>query len=213
MRQADLVIMATHARTGVEHWLHGSVAEAVVHQSQVPVMLVPVSAVQSLDAEHPTIVVPLDGSVLSESVLPFACDFARTIGASMVLVGVVPRQGRLVAGQFGAVTIQDWEDHSHFEKSARTYLADIAERARADGVSSETVLRYGEVSNEIIATIADGAPAAIVMATHGRTGPARTMLGSVAGAVVRHAARPVLLVHPSRGGAVQAVGAQAAAAE
>ena len=205
------MIMATHARAGVNHWLHGSVAEAVVHQSRVPVMLVPAGAVQSLDAEHRTILVPLDGSLLSQSVVPFASDFARTIGASVVLVGVVPRQGRLVAGQFGAVTIQDGEERSNLEDSARRYLADMADRARADGVSAETVLRYGDVSNEIIATIEETTPAAMVMATHGRTGPARVVLGSVAGEVVHGAALPVVLVHPTEALLAEAVVNQAAA--
>jgi nucleotide-binding universal stress UspA family protein len=197
LRQVDLVIMATHARAGVNHWLHGSVAESVVHSLHVPVMLVPAGAAQKLDTEHPTIVVPLDGSLVSESVLPFASEFAGCIGASIILVGVVPRQGRLVAGQFGAVTIQDGENRSNFEKSARAYLADVAERVKTKAVSAETVLCYGEVSGEIVATIEDYAPAAVVMATHGRAGPARTMLGSVAGTIVRRAALPVVVFHPT----------------
>jgi nucleotide-binding universal stress UspA family protein len=197
MRQADLAIMATHARAGAEHWLHGSVAESVVHKSHVPVMVVPAGAAQRLNAEHPTVVVPLDGSLLSESVLPFASDFARAIAASMVLVAVVPRQGKLVAGPFGAVTIDVGDDHSNLEGSAGTYLADIAEWTKTGGVSAETVLRHGEAPDEIIATIEEYAPAVVVMATHGRAGLVRTMLGSVAGAVVHRAALPIVLVHPT----------------
>src|SRR5262249_18063662 len=73
LRHVDLIVMATHDRVGPDRWVHGSVAEAVVHRSTVPVMLVrDTSAAQRFDAWQAVLIVPLDGSDLAESALPVA---------------------------------------------------------------------------------------------------------------------------------------------
>src|SRR5438105_968930 len=76
MRGADLVVMATHDRVGADRWLHGSVAETVVHRLSLPVMLVRAGDAEQLAArftdQEPFVVVPLDGSELAEAALPIA---------------------------------------------------------------------------------------------------------------------------------------------
>src|SRR5436853_7063696 len=66
IRHADLVVMATHDRVGADRWLHGSVAETVVHRSSIAVMLVRAGDAEQLAArftdQQPVVVVPLDGS-------------------------------------------------------------------------------------------------------------------------------------------------------
>ncbi len=208
-RHVDLVIMATHGREGPDRWLHGSVAEAVVHRSKIPVMLVRASETASqaaMPAEFPTpqpvVLVPLDGSDLAESALSFAAELQQAIAARLVLVAVVPQPGQLVAGEGGAITTYAGADHDRLEADATAYLAAAADRVSASGGAAETVVRYGEAASEISAAAETYPATAVVMATHGRTGVLRAMVGSVAGGVLRHTSVPVVLIHPCSSAAV-----------
>jgi nucleotide-binding universal stress UspA family protein len=106
-RQADFIIMATHDRVGPDRWLHGSVAEGVVNHSMIPIMLVRADGsnelAQRFQMPEPVLIVPLDGSELAEAALHVARQLATALGARLVLVGVVPRPGQLLAGQAGAI--------------------------------------------------------------------------------------------------------------
>ena len=199
LRKAELVVMATHARTGPDRWLHGSVAEAVVSRATTPVLLVRAEGphmAERFAQTQPTLLVALDGSELAEAALPIATDLATGLGGRVVLVGVVPRPGDLVAAQGGVVTYVG-ADHTRLQEEARSYLAQIAERLAAPELSVESALRPGAPATEIAAAAAEYSAAAIVMATHGRTGLARSILGSVAGQVLLHSPSPVLLTRPA----------------
>ena len=88
-RHADLIAMATHDREGPDRWLHGSVAEAIVRRSTVPVMLVRTTAdvlvAQRFELPEPILLVPVDGSELADAALPVAGELARAVGARVVL--------------------------------------------------------------------------------------------------------------------------------
>ena len=147
MRHADLVVMATHERSGPDRWLHGSVAEAVVSRATAPVLLIraPSSprAIERFADQPPVLVVPLDGSPLAEAALPAASDLARTLGGHIVLVSVVPKPGQRVAVVGGLVTYVGSE-HTRLEHDTRTYLAEIVNRLTASGLSIEASVRRGE---------------------------------------------------------------------
>jgi nucleotide-binding universal stress UspA family protein len=195
-RKGDLVIMATHDRVGPDRWLHGSVAESVVHRSTAPVMLVHGADAQELAkrfvCEQPVLVVPLDGSDLAEAALPLARALARVVGARLVLVGVVPPPGQLVAVG-GAVMPYTSDDFDQIEADAKHYLRGSLNQL-ASAVPVEVVMRYGDPAVEIAATAEEHAAAAVIMATHGRTGVLRSVLGSVAGGVVHRCTTPVILM-------------------
>lgn len=192
VRHADLVIMATHDRIGIDRLVHGSIAEAVVHRSSVPVMLVRgVNAeqlAQRYAEQQPVFVVPLDGSHLAEAALPAARALARTVGGSLVLVGVTPRLGQLIA-EAGGIVAYSATELGQLEASVRAYLEGVAHRDVAIEV------RSGDPATEIADVAREYSAAAVVMATHGRTGVARSILGSVAGGVVHYTQTPVVLVH------------------
>jgi nucleotide-binding universal stress UspA family protein len=197
----DLVVMATHVRTGIDRWLRGSVAEAVVHRSMIPVMLVHGTAdaqlAQRFETRRPILIVPLDGSDLADSALPVAGDLARATGARVVLLGVIPRSGQLVAGRAGAITTYSVGEHAALEADASAYLKSRAERI-ADVSDVETIVAYGEAASEISATAEQYAAAAVIMATHGRAGPIRSILGSVAGKVAHGTRIPVVVGRAAR---------------
>ena len=198
LRGAELIVMATHARVGADHVLHGSVAEAVVARAGVPVLVtrpdVSVTAKRLEDAQ-PTVVLALDSSELAEAAIPAATQLVRLLHGRLVLVGVVPKAGDLVAGP-GMIVTYVGDEYARWLDEARQYLDRIAERIAANGLTAETVVRTGDAAAEVVAVANDYEAALIVMATHGRTGLARAFLGSVAGQVVARGPVPVLLIRP-----------------
>jgi nucleotide-binding universal stress UspA family protein len=197
---ADLVVMATHDREGPDRWLHGSVTETVVRRSTVPVMLVGATGAtqvaQRFASHQPVLIVPLDGSELADSALPVAKELARAAGARIVLLAVVPKPGQLVAGQGGAIVTYSPSENQAILTEALSYLQARVERIGGPA-GVETSVRYGDAAAEISAAAEHNAAAAIVMATHGRTGPVRSVLGSVAGGVVHRTGIPVVLIRPT----------------
>ncbi len=162
VRKADLIVMTTHDRVGPDRWLHGSVAEEVVHRASVPVMLVRDTFSNRFATEAPVLVAPLDGSALAESALPMTQALAHLTGAEIVLVGV----GR--------------ELHRYLTSKAM----------------GDAVLRDGDPAAEIAAVAVELKAAAIIMASHGRAGLTRALMGSVAGGVLHRSEVPVILVGP-----------------
>jgi nucleotide-binding universal stress UspA family protein len=177
-RDAQLVIMATHDREGVDRLLHRGVGLAVVEESKAPVMLVHSSdpaLAQRFEAEHAVLAVPLDGSDLSESVLPVATSLAQAIQGELLLVTVAASAG----GDQDAA-----------------YLDGVCKRIEPAVTRVTTVVRTGDPAEEISATAEEYGVAAVIMATHGRTGLARLALGSVAEAVVHRSTVPAVLLRP-----------------
>ena len=213
LRHVDLVVMATHDRAGLSRWLHGSVAETVAAHAGAPVMLVRAAEgmrpTERIGQPHPVLLVPLDGSELAEGALPIATTLATACGASVVLVGVVPVPGQLVAGDGGVVTYVE-EDIEQLTSEATDYLARIRDRFPS-GVRVESVVRHGSPGVQIADEAEARGAMGVVMATHGRTGLTRSLLGSVAGEVVHRGATPVVLVRPQTASA-EAESAIAAAA-
>jgi nucleotide-binding universal stress UspA family protein len=215
LRKADLVVMATHDRTGPDRWLHGSVAEAVVGRAPVPVLIVRAAQgmrpVERFERRQPTLVVALDGSEAAEAALPTAAQLAADVRAKLVLVSVLPKPGQLVYAE-GIGVPHSQEDSERSQREAQAYLESVASQVGAELVLSAT-LRLGDPATEIVATAELHEAAAVVMATHGRTGVMRTLLGSVAGQVVHTGRLPVVLVRPAKlRGAEEPVGYSTAAA-
>jgi nucleotide-binding universal stress UspA family protein len=200
IRHADLIVMATHDRSGPNRWLHGSVAEAVVSDAGVPVMLVRaiegVRPIERLGVPLPELIVPLDGSSLAEAALPLARGLAKALGGRIVLLGVIPTPGQLIAEQGGAIGTYVGADHARLESEAREYLETTLSTLKASGLSAEATVRQGKPAAEIGEVAREHGAAAVVMATHGRTGLVRALLGSVAGEVLHLGTSPVILVRP-----------------
>jgi nucleotide-binding universal stress UspA family protein len=202
VHHADLIVMATHDRIGVNRWLHGSVAESVVHATKLPVMIVKASSppelAQRFDVGQPVLVVPLDGSAFAESALPVATRLAGVTRARIVLMMVVPNQTNWLVTQTGMLVTSSEAEFAEMERDGRVYLESIATNVRMSGLEVQAIVRIGDPALEIASIGQQYAAAAIVMATRGRTGIVRSMLGSVAGAVLHGANVPVVVTHPSR---------------
>lgn len=192
----DLIAMSSHGRSGFVRWALGSVAERVLHGAQVPVFLVRESTAPR-QGKLQTILLPLDGSAVAEQALPEAQALALANQAHLLLVQVIQKldersQGLLFTSETTAkATFAKWR------AEAETYLAGIAQRLTAAGVTTDVRVVVDDPDRAICAM----SPHAdlIVMGTHGRTGMSRWVYGSVANKVLRGASCPLLLVHTVEG--------------
>lgn len=131
------------------------------------------------------IILPVDGSRTAEAAARFAVDIARAEHDTILVLGVAQVFHR---AQDQAVT-----------NAIHAFMSDVvaaeASRIRESGAAAEELVVDAEAPYEAILEVADQRGAdLIVMGTHGRTGLARTVIGSVADRVVRHADIPVVLV-------------------
>jgi len=192
-----LVAMSTHGRTGLGRWIMGSVTDRVLHTTLAPLLVVhPERGAPSVDsvAEIRTLIVPLDGSDLAETVLPVALEAAKATGAGVVLTqtigvpsGYYPDEDS--AGVVGVSLV------GHLEDQAEKYLGERADELRRLGAGNvRTRVTRGSPAVEI-EDLARATPDSMIIAcTHGRSGVGRTVLGSVTDRLARHSGHPALIV-------------------
>ncbi len=136
-------------------------------------------------------VVPLDGSVVAETIIPFIMEIAGPLDLEVALLRVIPPTPARVIQDSRPAVVEGLETA---RTDAEEYLAALAAELRAKGVRFRTHVRHGDPATEILA----GAQAAnadlIAMTTHGRSGLRRVLFGSVAEAVLREAKIPVFLM-------------------
>jgi len=201
-----LVVMTTHGRSGLGRWLIGSVADKVVRGGVAPVLLLR-SGVAPIDPEavH-RMLVPLDGSALAEDALPLAVALAHTFAAELHLARVAEttRLFTLTGTSQSPVPNTVLEEMvADLETEASDYLRPIVERLRADGVPLRAVVLDGIPVEALLAYATTHEIGLVVVATHGRGGFNRLVLGSVAERLLRQGQTPILMVPPIRGSAAR----------
>lgn len=201
-RHADLIALSTHGRSGLGRWIFGSVAEQVLAVSPVPVLLVRVwkeNCALARSVAIGRILVPLDGSPLAEAALPRAGELAHLLSAEMVLVRAVPaRRVEEIANPPTLDAHQSADDDEGDEQTAEQYLETVATTWRQQGLRVVTIVHAARPASGIIAAAAESNADLVVMATHGRGGASRALLGSVALEVLHRGSLPVMLVRPGR---------------
>lgn len=140
------------------------------------------------------ILVPLDSSLFAERALPVALDLAARHHARVVLVAVHQPTVPVRGGQGAMVFDQRYDQDMRGGLSQ--YLDETAAKIRADDatVNVDVALLDGTPVTAIDAYANEHGADLIVITSHGRTGPARWLLGSVADGLVRTLRRPVLIV-------------------
>ncbi len=136
------------------------------------------------------ILVPLDGEAGAEVALPVAVDLAKSDGTVIRLVYVAPTPSAIVAE--GRVIAYADQESDRLQHLGMVYLREAAHQLA--GLPVEYAVRFGEPAEEILEEAREFGADLVVMATHGRSGVARLMLGSVAEAVLRRSEVPVVLV-------------------
>jgi len=197
----DLIAMSTRRESALARGILGSVTDRVLHSTTTPLLVL-----QPEDLEDDSvgtgfirrIVVPLDGSTLSEQAVAPAVALARVTGAELVFTEVVriPTYG-IEMGGLGYVSVHYAEAFStelQEEEGAR-YLATFVENAETAGLKAQAQVSTGNPSIQIVDE-ATAPGSVIVMATHGAGGIKRWMIGSVTDKAIRSAHRPVLVIPP-----------------
>jgi nucleotide-binding universal stress UspA family protein len=194
--RADLVVMATHGRSGLGRWLYGSVADEVLRRASVPIVLVPPGSAEPWPNDRvPRLLVPLDGSQLGEAALGPAQELATRLGAEIVLLQVIPFPAYPLYGD-GSAYIMAFDTDAEVAEAKR-YLGEVARRLQCTCKQVSVRALVGHPSVAIAQVAADEKADLIVAATHGRSGLARLVLGSVAIGTLRRANVPLVLVRPA----------------
>ena len=137
------------------------------------------------------ILVPLDGSKIAEGALPHAKALAYSEGAQLILLTVIANPALDYAFSDPGIAQRTVEEE---QSRSKKYIARVEADLKAAGFKVSTLLRVGAVADVILQTSEELQADVIAMSTHGRTGPARWLLGSVAERVVRSSKVPVLLI-------------------
>ncbi len=206
---ADLVVICSHGRTGLTHWALGSVAEHVSRHSRAPVLLLRESG-PSLVGRHPDpehvlrVLVALDGSKYAEASLGPAADLIRALAAPQA--GAVHLAMVLPPFEADPINMPD----ALVLEGAKSYLEGIAAHLREThgGISvTWSVAVELDIAAALIRVAENGEDAEgagvvrgcdlIAMATHGASGIARWVMGSVTDRVLHATALPILVVRPA----------------
>jgi nucleotide-binding universal stress UspA family protein len=195
--KADLILMTTHGRGPLGRFFLGGVADELIRKAAVPVLLVhprdpAPGVVPEPLLEH--MLVPLDGSALAERVLGPALNLVRLWKGRCTLLRVIEASPPSTAGRLDRPRAPEEER----EAEAREYLEKIAGRLRDEGVSVQTrVVVAPHAAPAILEEAQTHRCDVIALATHGRGGLRRMLLGSVADTVIRGDSIPVLVYRPA----------------
>jgi len=195
---ADLVIMCTHGHGGLRELLFGSKAQQALQQGTQSILLVfPREDDTVFPFKLQRILVPLDGTAAHEPALPMAITIARTFGAELRLVLVIPTLATLsgeqaVSGLLLPSTTRAILDLS--QEEAANYLEQAIARCHAEGVVAHAEVLRGDIVPVVLGLAERLNVDLIVLASHGRTGLDALFTGSVASRIAGRRIRPLLLV-------------------
>ena len=192
-----LIVMATHGRSGIGRWLLGSVTDKVIRHANHPTLVI--RAREDADAAPPAlreVILPLDGSATAEAAIPHAVEMAKVLGVGISLVRAV---SPMLYADASVEYVPDGYERivRNGLRDAEDYLESTATRIREQGVTNVGAnAMLGAPGSIIIDAARESGDALVVIATHGRSGVGRWLLGSIADRVVRHGLGPVLVVRP-----------------
>ena len=199
---ADLIVAATHGRGAFTRAWLGSVADGLLRHAHQPLLLVRPEKGERPpeDPEFRKILVPLDGSDFSESVLPLAMEMARLYEGEVHLLRVVAYPIEIASPYLPHTVQMNQEVVEEAKVSAMAYLKEKAAglEGQVDTVRTHVVVD-SQAGAAICGECRDIHADLVVMATHGRGGFKRALLGSTADKVIRSAHTPVLVRRPANG--------------
>lgn len=183
---ADLIVLGTHGRKGLERLVLGSTAISVLRRAHCPVMCVGNQPSESMQISR--ILVAIDDSDQAARAADAASKFARALGAEVALAHVAPFALPVEPG-YGMVV-------DHADEALRVAGEEFLARFYwpQDEPQPERLVRQGPIAQEILAVSREWKADLIVLGTHARHGLSRLLLGSTAESVLRRAACSVLCV-------------------
>jgi nucleotide-binding universal stress UspA family protein len=148
------------------------------------------------------ILICLDGSELAEQILPYAEEQALHFNSKLVLIRVYSEPGfiGLAVPGFPGIPVETQNMGKQIQKEeqeAEKYLKTVADKLlKQRGLAADCVTVLGAAGEAIVNYAVENKIELIAIATHGRSGPGRMVMGSVADYVLHNAHLPVLLIRP-----------------
>ncbi len=206
----DLILLASHGRSGIKRWTIGSVAGKVMSATKIPVWLIKAGTPEETPYDKwpsKTLIVPLDGSELAESVLPHVETLAKQrstepIDVILVRVSEIMTIPTYYSPDISGVSL-NWgnilqEETIRRKKEAKKYLEEIEKRFKNNNITVKSMVIEGKANDEIV-EFANKVPfSMIIMATHGRSGLSRLVYGSVAANILHGVTRPIFMIKPQQ---------------
>lgn len=174
-----LIVMATHGRSGIGRWAIGSVADKVVRAATSSSVLLIRGKKARADVRQKSLLqkalVPLDGSVASQAIIPYINQLATRLELALTFLQVVT-------------------PNNHIEEDPESYLQTQCDKLERQGITVNYVVRNGSPADEIIDLADEMGVDLIAMSTRGKNSIAPWSLGSVAQKVLLAGNTPLLLV-------------------
>jgi nucleotide-binding universal stress UspA family protein len=189
---ADLIVMSTHGRRGIESILLGSVTEEVVRMAECPVLTIRSDRQDSTYPGSVPLLVPVDFSEHSRGALMLARELAARYGSGVQVLHVFERPVHPDI-YLGGMPLDSPDFHT-VETSLREALATFVGETAGPDVPCTLHVVDGRAVSSILEFAERNDTGLIVIATHGLTGLAHVLLGSVSEKIVRRAECPVLTV-------------------
>ena len=181
--KAGLVAFTSHGQGGLSQWVFGSVAQKILRGCSRPLFVV--RSLETAGAIVKKILVPLDGAIGSEAILPHALELARAYGAPVELLHVSAESGV----EADDSKLRSWIGREKKRMEAR--FADIGKGAR--DVKFTWRCEEGDAATRIVERVEQEPASIVAMANHGRTGFSRWIYGSVCEKILQGAHCPVLI--------------------
>ena len=201
----DLIIMSKHGHSGIGHWLMGSIAHKVFSVSRIPILIIHPANTDNIEQSGwpRNVLVPLDGSKMSETVLSHVDDLFNQgqFGGEVTLVKVCESPD-LIADYPVAIMQLSWDEHVKRAKSAAkesslVYLREKQKQLEAKGIKVNIEVVLGENTIPAITRYIREHPFDLVaMTTHGHSRISVWPYGHVADRIIQVNIKPLLLIRP-----------------
>ena len=191
----NMIVLCTHGRSGPRRVVWGSIAQQVLKRADLPVLIVRPD--MTVPTEIKLIMLTLDGSEAAEVALPLTVELAKTCGAHIEVVRVVPTAGTVVGDDIPlARMVPSATDATLNLEAANSagYLVDVLSRLNTQDVTASPQILRGDLVPKLCEAARASDASLIAVATHGRTGLGTLWSVSVGAGLLSSADRPLLLV-------------------
>jgi nucleotide-binding universal stress UspA family protein len=142
------------------------------------------------------ILVPLDGSPLSESILPYVQSLAKTLNAELVLLHVIVKPDEVFDDLNPSPLAPKPDKEAEVRREMTSYLKNLCAKLEKEDVRVTYLLREGLVAEKILEDTDIMHADLIAMSTHGRSGVRRLLMGSITEWMIKNSPIPVMVIHP-----------------
>lgn len=194
-QHGTLIVMATHGRSGLNRWLLGSVAEKVLRGANNAVLVIRANEEAAADGEAApdSIIVPLDGSALAESVLPCTIELAKALNLKVTLLRCYSLKQIIFSFEEYSPDLDELKGELKWE--AESYLDEKVTELKSRGLADVFCYVTEGDAAETIIEMAKGAPNSVIaISTHSGSAIKHWVLGSVTEKVLRHGNNPVMVI-------------------